>query len=321
MFGNAYSTVFSEEDPVNGAHGRAAGSAAPSQLGAAAAAGSAGSVVPFSTASMVRPLGDGTFTADLSPDWTVGNRPQGGFLLALLGRAAVQAVGAAAGSDRGERIERSENLDPLVVSAQFLQPPEVGPVLLRTELRKLGRTASVVSANLEQRGRSCVEASVTVGRLSDAPPAWSDLPDLPPNPPADALDLSSIPAASMLRLTRACDVRLDQANTGFLHGKPGDPLRLRLWARPRGEQPDPLFALVAGDISMPLTVNLGRYGWSPTVQLTALLRARPAAGWLRMEVNSRAVHDPWFDEDATVIDSTGRLVSQARQLALSPRER
>ncbi len=55
----------------------------------------------------------------------------------------------------------------------------------------------------------------------------------------------------------------------------------------------------------------------PTVQLTAHLRSRPAPGWLRIQVESRAVHGMWFDSDATVVDSTGRLVCQARQLALS----
>jgi acyl-coenzyme A thioesterase PaaI-like protein len=269
----------------------------------------------FSTASAVRSLGDGTFTADLSPDWTVGNRPHGGFLLTLLARTALQVATAAGGNDG------AGGLDPVAVSAQFLRPPEVGPVLLRTELRKFGRTAAVVNANLEQRGRSCVESMITVGRLVDEPPAWTDLPDLPAKPPPDALDLSAVPGASVFKLGRTCEVRLDQATAGFLHGRTGDPLRLRLWARPRGEQPDTLFALMAGDIAMPVTLNLGRYGWSPTVQLTALLRGRPAPGWLRIEVTCRAVHGQWFDEDATVIDSAGRLVCQSRQLALTPQER
>lgn len=269
----------------------------------------------FSTASAVRPLGDGTFTVDLPPDWTVGNRPHGGFLLALLARASVCAAADAGVPDEFEQ------LGPIAVSAQFLRPPEVGPVLLRTEPRKLGRTTSVFGANLEQRGRSCVESTVTVGRLAEEPVAWSDLPDIPAKPPADSIDLAAVPAANVFKLTRTCEVRLDQPNTGFLHGRTGDELRLRLWARPRGEHPDPLFALLAGDISMPLPVNLGRYGWSPTVQLTALLRSRPAPGWLRIEVTSRAVHGQWFDQDATVLDSAGRLVCQARQLALTPADR
>jgi acyl-coenzyme A thioesterase PaaI-like protein len=265
----------------------------------------------FSAACAVRSLGDGTFTADLPAEWTIGHRPHGGFLLALLARTGT-AVVAAAGA---------EDADPVAVSAQFLRPPEVGPVLLRTELRKFGRTAAVVSANLEQRGRSCVESTITVGRLHDEPAVWADLPDLPAKPPVDALDLATVPGASAFRLSRTCEVRLDQTNAGFLQGKAGDPLHLRLWARPKGEQPDPLFALVAGDISMPVTLNLGRYGWSPTVQLTALLRSRPAPGWLRIDVRCRSVFGQWFDEDATVIDSAGRLVCQARQLALTPQER
>jgi len=54
------------------------------------------------------------------------------------------------------------------------------------------------------------------------------------------------------------------------------------------------------------------------VQLTALLRTRPAPGWLRVQAEARAVHDRWFDEDHTVVDSAGRLVCQARQLAIAP---
>jgi hypothetical protein len=57
------------------------------------------------------------------------------------------------------------------------------------------------------------------------------------------------------------------------------------------------------------------------VQLTALLRAHPAPGWLRIEARTTSVAGDWFDEDATVVDSAGRLVCQARQLALSPLSR
>lgn len=297
---------------MNGASGQAAVPASVAVPASATAPANG-----FSTASKVRSLGDGTFTADLSPDWTVGNRPHGGYLLALLGRTALQTAVSAGGTDG----PGAEALDPLAVSAQFLRSPEIGPVLLRTEVRKFGRTAAVIAVNLEQRGRSCVESMITVGRMAEDAPAWSDLPDLPAKPPADALDLASVPGATAFRLSRTCEVRLDQANTGFLHGRAGDPLRLRMWARPRGEHPDVLFGLVAGDISMPVTVNLGRFGWSPTVQLTALLRGRPAPGWLRIEVGCRAVHGQWFDEDAVVIDSAGRLVCQTRQLALTPMER
>ncbi len=43
----------------------------------------------FGAASAVRPLGDGSYIADLSSNWTVGAKPHGGFLVALLARTAV----------------------------------------------------------------------------------------------------------------------------------------------------------------------------------------------------------------------------------------
>ncbi|SDN16596.1 thioesterase family protein [Allokutzneria albata] len=264
-------------------------------------------VTPFSIATTVRPMGDGSFTGELAADWTIGGKPHGGYLLALMTRTALSAV------DPGG----ANGLDPLSVSADFLHTPELGPVLVRTSVAKAGRTVTVVQAELLQRGRTCVHAMITVGRLPDAVPAWSDLPDLPADPPARAIDVGATDAAKSFRMAKACQVMLDPEGAGFLSGHTGDPLRLRLWVRPRDSQPDPLFALVAGDISMPVTFNLGRLSWSPTVQLTALLRARPSAGWLRLQVDSRAVLGQWFDEDATVIDSSGKLVCQARQLALT----
>lgn len=258
---------------------------------------------PFAAAT-VRPLGDGTYITDLDADWSVGERPHGGYLLALLAQAAGHATG--------------DRLEPLSVSAQFLRAPKVGPVMLRTELLKAGRTTTVVRTVLEQSGQARVDATITLGPLPDEAAAWSDLPNMPVNPPADAIDVSATKGAEFFALSSVCDLRLDPNGAGFITGSTAEPPRLRLWVKPRASQPNLLFSLVAGDITMPVTFNLGRIGWSPTVQLTALLRARPANGWLRLVVESRAVHGPWFDEDTLVIDSTGRLVCQARQLALSP---
>jgi acyl-coenzyme A thioesterase PaaI-like protein len=270
-------------------------------------AGQGAAAGPFAGALRVRPLGDGTFVAELPSVWTVCGKPHGGFLLALLARSAIALHGGAG----------TQVVEPLAVSAQFLNPPSVGPVLLRTDVRKSGRRTTVVAVSLEQRGKSCVEGVVTTGRLPRERAVWSDLPNQAAEPPGNAVDLASLTSATMVRLTSHCDVRLDPNGAGFLHGHVGDPLRLRLWVRPRSEPVDPFFTLVAADINMPVTFNLGRLGWSPTVQMTTLVRSRPAPGWLRVLVESRAVHGAWFDSDATVVDSTGRLVCQSRQLALS----
>ena len=47
-----------------------------------------------------------------------------------------------------------------------------------------------------------------------------------------------------------------------------------------------------------------------------LVRGVPAPGWLAVVQRARLVHDGWLDEDCEVWDSEGRLVAQARQLAM-----
>lgn len=263
----------------------------------------------FADASSARSLRDGTFAVELPCEWSVGTHPHGGFLMALLARAAADRV-----AERGD-----PPVEPLVVSTDFLRPPEVGPALLRTELRKLGRRIGVVQVRLEQRGRGCVDASVTVGRPGARHPSFSDLPAMPVAPPPDAIELTAPSGASVFNLGAGCDVRVDPTTAGYLAGRTGGPPLMRLWARPRHDDPDVYFAVLAGDINPPVVFNrTGTSGWAPSVQLTAQVRARPAHGWLRVRASCTAIHGGYFDSDATVLDSAGTLVCQARQLALTP---
>jgi acyl-coenzyme A thioesterase PaaI-like protein len=262
---------------------------------------------PFRGAIGLTEVAPGHHRAELGPRWTVGPKAHGGLLLVLLVRAGLAHLAASAPGVAP---------DPLAVAADFLRAPEPGPVDLHTEVLKQGRTVSVVSVRMSQGGRPVLAATVTAGVLPAAEPQWADLPDLAVAPPPDAVD----PGASdtVFGLASVCDLRFDAATFAFARGEQAPPV-LRGWARPRDEPVDVLFALLAGDILPPVVFNVaGRFGWAPTVQLTALLRARPADGWLRLESRSTVVAGTWFDEDVTVLDASGRLVCQARQLALAP---
>ncbi|ETA66530.1 thioesterase family protein [Haloechinothrix halophila] len=273
--------------------------------------------VPFGAASVPRSLGDGTFTTTLRPEWSVGGHPHAGFLVALMARAAVTVV--------SEHAELAS--DPISISVEFLRAASLGPALLRTDVRKAGGQLTVVGVRLEQRGRCCVEATVMISRLPWQRSVWSELPVMPAEPPSNAIALSKTQSGDGARLTEGCEVRLDASTALFLAGRrppvtAGNAkvprLRLRLWVRPKSGPTDVYFALLAGDVSPPVPSNLGHGGFAPPVQLTALVRARPAPGWLRVHVDSRAVSRPWFDSDATVIDAAGQLVCQMRQLAVTP---
>src|SRR3954467_12159412 len=86
---------------------------------------------------------DHTYSADLDPEWTVNGRPHGGYLMALMGRAAVRAT--------------PDHPHPLSASAVYPVSPVVGPAVVTVELLRQGRTASQVRTRLVQKDRACVE--------------------------------------------------------------------------------------------------------------------------------------------------------------------
>lgn len=270
----------------------------------------------FAHAMTLRPLTDApagpAFAADLSPHWTIGAKIHGGVMVALCAKAGTAAMA-----------DTAPGAQPLVVSADFLGAPDPGEVQLVTAVRKRGRRVSVVDVELTQSGRTAVRAAVTVGTAeSRAEPLLVANPDMddavmPAEPPDDLAAIGpGHPMAEINHLAAGCDIRPDLASV-WTH-EPGRSPVTRVWVRPRAEPTDPLFALLAGDISMPVTFAVGRTGWAPTVQMTAYLRGLPADGWLRVICTTTQIGQTWFDADHTVVDSAGAVVVQTRQLAMVP---
>lgn len=257
------------------------------------------------TAVLPRP-GAGEYAARLDPAWGIADKPNGGYLLAVLARAAVAAADGA-------------HPHPLAVSAHYLRAPSAGDAVVTVEVLRTGRSASQVRARLDQGGHACVEALLTLGRLGtqtepwydDAPPVAlppeQDCPRMPVRPPGGQFDV---------HLMGVVEERLDPAVLGFAVGQPNGRAELRGWARlADGSDWDPLGLLVAVDALPPATFPLGSLGWVPTLELTAYVRSVPAPGPLRIRQQARLVQDGRVDEACDVWDSRGRLVAQATQLA------
>lgn len=245
------------------------------------------------------------FAADLNEHWTIGPKIHGGVMVALCAKAAREAYGGA--------------VHPVAVSVNFLSAPDPGPVRLVITTRKRGRRIGLVDVDLVQGERVCVQAVVTLGDPGhEAAPLVSahTVENLmPPEPPAGLPAIGpGHPGAEINHLARGCLIHPLVQETIPAGSAP----LFRFWVRPRAGVVDELFALMCGDISLPVSYAAGRRGWAPTVQLTAYLRGLPADGWLRVVCSATEIGQDWFDEDHTVVDSTGRLVVQTRQLALVP---
>jgi acyl-coenzyme A thioesterase PaaI-like protein len=275
----------------------------------------------FSDAMALRQLDDGwrpgakrrgetaVYDGQLNSHWTIGTKVHGGAMLALCAGAARTAHGG--------------DVQPIAVSASYLSAPDPGPMRLHTFVRKRGRRVSVVDVELIQGERAAVHAVVTLGEPEHlGPPLLSVNPAVPlmaPEPPSDVEPIGpGHPMAGLLHLAEGCDVRPLMSSVPIEAATEGKPPLIQIWVRPQGVAPDVLFALMCGDISVPVSFAIGRRGWAPTVQLTAYLRGLPADGWLRVVCSTVQIGQDWFDEDHTVVDADGRIVVQTRQLAMVP---
>jgi acyl-CoA thioesterase len=260
-------------------------------------------VTSFATVTSVRPRPDDPvrYDAVLDAGWAIGGKPNGGYLLAILARAACQATQAPS---------------PLVVSGHFLRAPDPGPAEVVVDVARHGRRVSSARSTLWQGGKPCLDALVSTGALpgESGEVEWSDVPA--PELTGVAECPTGRPEFFRAELLDQIDVRVDPATAPF-PTPTGEPV-VRGWFRLlNGELADPFAMLLAVDALPPTVFNLGSVGWAPTVELTVLLRGVPAPGWLKVEARTHSVAGGWFDEEARAWDSTGRLVAQSRQLALA----
>jgi len=264
----------------------------------------------FAKATAVSPCGDGSYLAELRPEYSIGRRkPNGGYLLACLGRAALAAA-AEAGSGHQHVI---------AAGVQYYAALDVGPAVIETQVLRTGRTASQVTAAISAPGESGAagrlgaQARFTLATLPDGgEPYWggAEPPALPPvaecQPPRR-------------RHRGGTTVSLDPATSFTI--TPDGPLvtgkgEFRAWFRDDDtDLVDTVGLLYAADSLPPATAGIVLSGWVPTLDLTVYIRALPAPGPLRLRMRAQLIQDGFADEVCEGWDSRGRLVFQSTQLA------
>jgi hypothetical protein len=251
----------------------------------------------------------GVYDIDLSAGWTIIKAVNGGYLLAVLGRALADAL---------------PHRDPFTISAHYLTASTPGPAVIRTEAVRTGRTLSTGQASLFQydgEGREVerIRVLASYGDLDSLPDdvrTSAEPPAIPPMAQCFGPEDGPAPVSGSSAITERLKLKLDPATLGWALGSPSGKGEMRAWfGLADGRDPDPLSLLLAVDALPPTAFELGISGWVPTVELTVHVRSRPAPGALRVSITTRNLAGGFLEEDAEVWDSKDRLVAQSRQLA------
>lgn len=232
----------------------------------------------------------------------MGTKPNGGYMLACLGRAALDAA----------RVAGSTHEHVISASAQFLASPDIGPAQIVVDIDRVGKSASQVAATISVDGVSAVRAQFTLGTLHDgSAPFWGEIAPCP-FPPLEDLDPSPMAGE------RGNSLQFDP-DFGFLMTPDGPRVtpggEFRAYLRDEIDDVfDTVGLLYASDVMPPATFGVVQTGWVPTLAITVYNRAVPAPGPLRIRFRVQVIHDGYADEICEAWDSEDRLVMQSTQM-------
>lgn len=270
---------------------------------------SAADVLRFGDVTAVQEAGEGRYTADAHPQWTVGGRPNGGYLVAIATRAALTEAAHTGPA----------HPHPLATSTHFCASPQPGPLDLQAKVLRTGRSTGQVHVRTRQEGKLCLDTVVTVGLLdaSSGSAHWdTGMPVRSAEAYADAVPFRPAAVVFPVAMANHLDLRMEPGSLGFAQLTPSGRGALRGWlALPAEETLDPVSLQLAVDAFPPATFDVQFTGWVPTLQLTAYVRALPAPGPVQILHRAHLIADGRADESCHIWDSRGRLVAHSTQLA------
>ena len=247
---------------------------------------------------------DGRYTAMISPHWVVWS-PQGGYLMALVVRAAGRATAFK---------------KPLSLACHFLSVPKVGPAEVQvTSLRKT-RIAESLRVSLSQEGRTFLEALLwtgdTVPGLEHAASGMPDVPGYDALAPVPAA--AATPGQTMHTLWRNLEIRSCGPQSRE-RTEPAEP-RQRDWVRFRSFAPTNDAFVDAGRYAL----CLDTFTWpaathahvrdassfiAPTLSFSIDFHQPTASEWLLSDAHAPIAHDGLIAMHQRVWSPDGKLLA------------
>lgn len=260
----------------------------------------------FVEATAVRKVGEGQYTGEIHAGWDVMEIANGGYLMALVGRAMTDA---------------SDGRHLVSLTGHFMNPGRAGPTEIKVDHLKAGRNYTTSRAVLTTGDRPLVTATGSLAEpaVTDAKPSLltGSPPSLPdPDDCVKAISSESTPFPPPL--VDQIDLRVHPEDAGLVRGEPTGQALFRGWFRLLDEEPvDELAVILATDAFMPAIFNSDHpMTWTPTLDLTVHIRNPGPHEWLACKFQTRFVTGGFLEEDGEIWDEEGNLVALSRQLAV-----
>ncbi|MDA8277761.1 MAG: thioesterase family protein [Actinomycetota bacterium] len=258
----------------------------------------------FSEVTVVDKVDQGRYLATVDDSWTIGGKPNGGYLLAIVARAI---------------LEQSHFTDVLSSSVHYLFSPDPGRVEVQVDEVRVGRSFSHYEGRLFQDGRCALTVLAIVGKLSSSNGAYWKSADLDssisPYQECKPLPITT-PGGFNASIMSQVEIVMDPTVKVYTEDSPSGSGQLKGWlSLPGGEAFDSVSLQYALDSFPPATFEIERTGWVPTLSFTTYIRALPVPGPLQILQRANLVQGQMVDETCYVWDVEHNLVGQATQLA------
>jgi acyl-CoA thioesterase len=241
-----------------------------------------------------------TLGVRVTPNWSINGLPNGGYLMALMANAMVQAsakktiaIVTTTFISRCDPVEGRVKLEKIAASSQF---ERVEAHLYQGQKERLRSWGTFVKED-----KDCV-----LSRREAQAPTLAPLAECIP-----------IPQMPGFTLFDHMDVRLEPACAGWMSGRLADKSEHKGWARFKDDRPYDAVALllVADCFPPPVYASQGLAAWVPTIEMSVNIRKKPASQWLKCIFRTRFITCGLMEEDGQIWDETGELIALSRQIA------
>jgi len=248
----------------------------------------------------IMPGDEGDYTGIISSNWSINEVPNGGYLMAVMAKAMLQAGRMAATP---------------IVTANFLRRSQPGEATIAVERMSQSRQFERFEARLQQGGEDKIRAFGTFADEKNECILESYQAD--PTAIADLSQCVPIPEIPGFTIYSHLDIRLDPACTGWFEGKLSDQSEMKGWIRFKESRhfDVPSILLVADAFPPAVLSSQGMVAWVPTLEYSVSFRNVPATNWLKCVFSTRYITCGLLEEDGEIWDGEDNLVAISRQTA------